>query len=156
MIQVMERPDTLPVEPIGTGPYKFVEWERGQYLRLEAFPEWWGNTADDAYGAVTIKDVEFVARPESAVRAAMVNTGEAQFARFLAPEDCATTPQCVTASSVETIFLRLDTMHPAMSDLRIRKAIGMAIDKQGVADSLFGGGEAASQLVGPSATGYND
>lgn len=156
MIQVMERPDTLPVEPIGTGPYKFVEWTRGQAIRLEAFPEWWGNTADDAYGAVTIKDVEFVARPESAVRAAMVNTGEAQFARFLAPEDCATTPQCVTASSVETIFLRLDTMHPAMSDLRIRKAIGMAIDKQGVADSLFGGGEAASQLVGPSATGYND
>lgn len=156
MIQVMERPDTLPVDPIGTGPYKFVDWTRGQALRLEAFPEWWGNTADDAYGAVTIKDVEFVARPESAVRAAMVNTGEAQFARFLAPEDCATTPQCVTASSVETIFLRLDTMHPAMSDLRIRQAIGMAIDKQGVADSLFGGGEAASQLVGPSATGYND
>lgn len=156
MIQVQERPDTLPVDPIGTGPYKFVEWTRGQALRLEAFPEWWGNTADDAYGAVTIKDVEFVARPESAVRAAMVNTGEAQFARFLAPEDCATTPQCVTASSVETIFLRLDTMHPAMSDLRIRKAIGMAVDKQGVADSLFGGGEAASQLVGPSATGYND
>jgi peptide/nickel transport system substrate-binding protein len=156
MIQVQERPDTLPVDPIGTGPYKFVDWTRGQALRLEAFPEWWGNTADDAYGQVTIKDVEFVARPESAVRAAMVNTGEAQFARFLAPEDCATTPQCVTASSVETIFLRLDTMHPAMSDLRIRKAIGMAIDKQGVADSLFGGGEAASQLVGPSATGYND
>ncbi|MEZ4561594.1 MAG: ABC transporter substrate-binding protein [Thermomicrobiales bacterium] len=155
MIQVQERPETLPVDPIGTGPYKFVDWTRGQALRLEAFPEWWGNTADDAYGAVTIKDVEFVARPESAVRAAMVNTGEAQFARFLAPEDCATTPQCVTASSVETIFLRLDTMHPAMSDLRIRKAIGMAIDKQGVADSLFGGGEAASQLVGPSATGYN-
>ena len=156
MIQVKERPETLPVDPIGTGPYKFVDWTRGQALRLEAFPEWWGNTADDAYGAVTIKDVEFVARPESAVRAAMVNTGEAQFARFLAPEDCDTTPQCVTASSVETIFLRLDTMHPAMSDLRVRKAIGMAIDKQGVADSLFGGGEAASQLVGPSATGYND
>jgi peptide/nickel transport system substrate-binding protein len=156
MIQVMERPETLPDEPIGTGPYRFIEWNRGQYIRLEAFPEWWGNTADDAHGAVTIKDVEFVARPESAVRAAMVNTGEAQFARFLSPEDCATTPQCVTASSVETIFLRLDTMHPAMKDIRIRQAIAMAVDKQGVADSLFGGGEAASQLVGPSATGYNE
>ncbi|HEX2281011.1 MAG TPA: ABC transporter substrate-binding protein [Thermomicrobiales bacterium] len=156
MIQVMERPETLPDEPIGTGPYRFVEWNRGQYIRLEAFPEWWGNTADDAHGAVTIKEVEFVARPESAVRAAMVNTGEAQFARFLSPEDCATTPQCVTASSVETIFLRLDTMHPAMKDIRVRQAIALAIDKQGVADSLFGGGEAASQLVGPSATGYNE
>lgn len=155
MIQVQERPETLPDEPIGTGPYRFVEWNRGQYIRLEAFPEWWGNTSDDAYGAVTIREAEFVFRPESAVRAAMVTTGEAQLGRFLSPEDCMTTPKCETASSVETIFLRLDTMHPAMSDRRIRQAIGLAIDKQGVADALFGGGEAASQLVGPSATGYN-
>jgi peptide/nickel transport system substrate-binding protein len=42
-----------------------------------------------------------------------------------------------------------------MKDIRIRQAIAMAIDKQAVADELFGGGEPASQLVGPSATGYN-
>ncbi|CAA9553647.1 MAG: ABC transporter, substrate-binding protein (cluster 5, nickel/peptides/opines) [uncultured Thermomicrobiales bacterium] len=156
MIQVQERPETLPDQPIGTGPYRFVEWNRGQYIRLAANPDWWGNTADDAHGAVSINEVEYVFRPESAVRAAMVATGEAQLGRFLSPEDCQTTPKCETASSVETIFLRLDTMHPAMADPRIRQAIGLAIDKQGVADQLFGGGEAASQLVGPSATGYNE
>ena len=42
-----------------------------------------------------------------------------------------------------------------MKDIRIRKAIAMAIDKQTIADELFGGGEAASQLIGPSATGYD-
>ena len=36
------------------------------------------------------------------------------------------------------------------------QAIGEAVDKQGIADQLFGGGEPASQLVGPSATGYNE
>src|SRR5680860_1554735 len=46
-------------------------------------------------------------------------------------------------------------MHPVMSDIRIRKAIGLSINKEAVAEQLFGGGEPASQLVGPSATGYN-
>lgn len=155
MKQVKEAPDTLPDTPIGTGPYVFKEWSRGQYIRMDANPDWWGLTADDALGQVSIQEAEFVFRGESAVRAAMVVANEAQFARFLSPEDCATTPQCTTASSVETIFLRLDTMHPAMSDIRIRKAIGLAVDKQAVAEQLFGGGEPASQLVGPSATGYN-
>jgi peptide/nickel transport system substrate-binding protein len=156
MTQVENEPDTLPDTPIGTGPYIFREWVRGQYILMEANPDWWGHTAEDAHGAVTIAEAEFVFREESPVRAAMVSTGEAQFARFLAPEDNETTPQPKTASSVETIFLRLDTMHPAMSDIRIREAIGLSVDKQGIADQLFGGGEPASQLVGPSATGYNE
>ena len=42
-----------------------------------------------------------------------------------------------------------------MKDIRIRQAIALAVDKQAIADELFGGGEPASQLVGPSATGYN-
>ncbi len=155
MIQVQERPESLVTEPIGTGPYSFVEWNRGQYIRITANPNWWGLTAEDAGGKVTIKDAEFVFRAESAVRAAQVVAGEAQIGRFLAPEDCATTANCQAVSSVETIFLRLDTNHVAMKDIRIRKAIAMAIDKQTIADELFGGGEAASQLIGPSATGYD-
>jgi peptide/nickel transport system substrate-binding protein len=155
MIQVQERPDSLVTEPIGTGPYSFVEWNRGQYITITANPNWWGLTAEDAGGTVTIKDCEFVFRAESAVRASQVTAGEAQIGRFLAPEDCATTPNCQSVSSVETIFLRLDTNHVAMKDIRIRQAIAFAVDKQAIADELFGGGEPASQLVGPSATGYN-
>jgi len=155
MIQIRDRPDTLVTEPIGTGPYSFVEWNRGQYIRITANPNWWGLSATDAGGTVTIKDAEFVFRAESAVRASQVVAGEAQIGRFLAPEDCQTTPNCTSVPSVETIFLRLDTNHVAMKDIRVRQAIAAAVDKQAIADQLFGGGEAASQLVGPSATGYN-
>ena len=155
MKQVQERPDSLVTEPMGTGPYSFVEWNRGQYIRITANPTWWGIGSPDARGTVTIKDAEFVFRAESAVRAAQVVAGEAQIGRFLAPEDCETTPQCTSVSSVETIFLRLDTNHVAMKDIRVREAIALAVDKQAIADQLFGGGEPASQLVGPSATGYN-
>ncbi|HET8521746.1 MAG TPA: ABC transporter substrate-binding protein [Thermomicrobiales bacterium] len=157
MKQVQEQPDTLSTTPIGTGPYKFVAWNRGENIQITANPDWWGLSVDpkDAGGAVTIKDCEFDFRSESSVRASMVVAGEAQIGRFLAPEDCATTPDCKQASSVETIFLRLDTNNVAMKDIRIRQAIAFSVDKQAVADQLFGGGEPASQIVGPSATGYN-
>lgn len=156
MDHVNASPDTLADEPIGTGPYQLVEWARGERIVLTAYPEWWGNAdPESAAGKQSIKDVEYVWRPESTVRAAQVTAGEAQIARFLAPEDCATEPVCEESPSVETVFLRLDTMHPAMSDIRVREAIGLAIDKQSLVDQIFGGGDVATQLVSPSATGYN-
>jgi peptide/nickel transport system substrate-binding protein len=157
MVQVEERPDSLPNEPNGTGPYQFVEWVRGDHISLTAYPDWWGNADPEAaFGQQSIKDVQYVWRPESTVRAAQVTAGEAQIARFLAPEDCETTPVCLEAPSVETIFLRLDTMHPVMGDIRIREAIGLAVDRESLAEQIFGGGEVATQLVGPSAVGYNE
>ena len=157
MKQVQERPDSLPNEPNGTGPYQLVEWVRGDHISLTAYPEWWGNgDPEAAFGQQSIKDVQFVWRPESTVRAAQVTAGEAQIARFLAPEDCETTPVCLEAPSVETIFLRLDTMHPVMGDIRIREAIGLAVDRESLAEQIFGGGDVATQLVGPSAVGYNE
>jgi len=157
MKQVQERPDSLPNEPNGTGPYQLVEWVRGDHISLTAYPEWWGNgDPEAAFGKQSIKDVQYVWRPESTVRAAQVTAGEAQIARFLAPEDCETTPVCLEAPSVETIFLRLDTMHPVMGDIRIREAIGLAIDRESLAEQIFGGGDVATQLVGPSAVGYNE
>jgi peptide/nickel transport system substrate-binding protein len=157
MAQVEERPDSLPNEPIGTGPYQFVEWVRGDHINLTAFPDWWGNgDPEAAFGQQAIKDVQYVWRPESTVRAAQVTAGEAQIARFLAPEDCETTPVCLESLSVETIFLRLDTMHPVMGDIRVREAIGLAVDRESLAEQIFGGGDVATQLVGPSAVGYNE
>src|SRR5690606_29471635 len=120
-----------------------------------ANPTWWGNDAADAHGQVTIKDVEFVFRPESNVRAAMISAGEGHIARHLSPEDCASTPVCMSVPSIETIFIRPDAMHPALADERVRQAIAVAIDRQAIADLLLGGGVPASQIVGPSATGYD-
>lgn len=154
--QIREAPGTLVDHPIGTGPYTFVEWARGEKIEFTAFPEWWGNTYPEAaLGAQSIRDVTYIWRPESSVRAAQVIAGEAQLGRFLSPEDCATTPACKEAISVETVPLRLDTVYPVLNDIRVRKAITYAIDKQAVVDQLFGSGAVANQLVGPSATGYN-
>lgn len=154
--QIKNDAASLPIKPIGTGPYKFVEWVKGQRIRMTVNPDWWGHGKPDALGAATIQDVELVFRGETAVRASMLQSGEADFARFLTPDLMASVPRAVQGPSLETVFLRLDTMYPPMADIRVRKAIALAIDKQGVADKIFGGAaRPASQLVASVVTGYN-
>jgi peptide/nickel transport system substrate-binding protein len=148
-------PEEEKTKPIGTGPYKFVEWVKGQHIKVTANPDWWGNGAADAGGAATIKDVTFVPRPAREVRAAMVQTGEADLGRWLSQQECKASPQCQGAPTVETIFIRLDTMNPTLADHRVREAIALAVDKEAIANNILGGGELASMLIRPTVLGSN-
>ncbi len=155
MQQLTEDPESAVDNPIGTGPYTFVEWVRGQHVRITANPDWWGNGAEDAGGQVTINDGEFVFRAESAVRASQIAAGEAQATHNLAPEDCEVVPVCTEVESIETLILRLDTMHVAMRDIRVRQAIAQAVDIPGAVQTIFVTGTVATQIYGPSAVGHN-
>jgi peptide/nickel transport system substrate-binding protein len=150
-----EAPDQTPLRPVGTGPYRFVEWVKGQHIKLEANPDWWGHTAPDAKGAATIKDLTFVFRAEREVRTAMVQRKEADAARWVSQEQCKTAPQCKGGPTVETILLRPDTMNPVLGDRRVREAVALAIDKEAIMNSILGGGEPAAQLVRPTVFGHN-
>jgi peptide/nickel transport system substrate-binding protein len=155
MKQLKEKPGDYTSTPIGTGPYKFVEWVKGQYIKLTANPDWWGNTASDAHGAITIKDATFVLRPEREVRTAMVQRGEADLARWVTQDQCKSAPQCSSGPGIETAFIRMDLDNPALKDRRVREAIALAIDKNALINDILGGGTLARQLVGSSAVGYN-
>ena len=120
-----------------------MEWVKGQHIKLEANPDWWGHTAADAGGAATIKDLTFLVRPEREVRTAMVQRGEADFARWVSQEQCNASPQCKGGPAVETLFVRMDTMNPVLADQRIREAIALAIDKEAIMKDIMGGGEVA-------------
>lgn len=155
MKQLRDDPESAKDRPIGTGPYTFVEWIKGQHVRITANPAWWGLTATDAGGTIAIKDAEFVFRAESAVRAAQVAAGEAQLTHNLTPEDCATVPVCKEVPSIETLILRPDTMHVAMRDKRVRQAIAQAVDVPAAVESIFVSAVVATQIYGASALGHN-
>jgi peptide/nickel transport system substrate-binding protein len=153
--QIEENPDDFGVNPIGTGPYTFVEFVPGQHIKMTANPDWWGHTAEDAGGTITIEDVTVVLRSESSVRAAMTQAGEADIARFVLREDCEQAPQCGSNIGTQTVHLWFDVEHLAMRDIRVREAIALAVDRQAIMDEILGGGELGAQLVGPTALGHN-
>jgi peptide/nickel transport system substrate-binding protein len=120
MKQKKENPDEALLKLIGTGPYMFVEWVKGQHIKLTANPDWWGNGSADAYGAASIKDVTFIIRGEREVRTAMTRNGEADIACWITSEQCKTTPNCHEVPSLETTFVRMALVNPALKDIRVR------------------------------------
>ncbi|MGF1616302.1 MAG: ABC transporter substrate-binding protein [Acidimicrobiia bacterium] len=161
MEQILNDPDSHATNPIGTGPYSFVVWDRGQGWTAEANPDWWGIDAPDTYGEIFFDTLRFEFRPENQVRTAMVEAGEANIAMFATPEQCAAgdanpATKCITAPSLETLFIRFDQTHPALGDIRVREAILLAIDKESIITNVLGqDGTPAHQIVGPSAVGHN-
>ncbi len=156
MKALKERPEEYKSRPIGTGPYRFVEWQKGQYVKMEANRDWWGRTADDARGVVTIKEGVFVApRPEGEVRAAMVKAGEADLARWITRQQAQSCPKYEHSPSNNTIFIRPDSPGTVLKDLRVRRAISLAIDRKSIMDQIVGGGQPAGMMVGPAVTGYD-
>ncbi len=150
-------PGSYETNPVGTGPYRLVEWKQGQYIDLTAFEDWWGRRDTDAAAGTNevVTDVRYIVREESAVRSALLDTDEADFARFITPEQCEAAPQCKSTPTTETIIVRLDIQNPMLGDMRIRQAIALAIDKEAIMNDIQGGGEVANQIVSSTAVGWN-
>lgn len=160
MLALQTSPDTYGTNPVGTGPYRLAEWRRGQYLLLEANPDWWG-LADPDVGAPAFETVRFVFRSEGGVRASMVQTGEAHIGQFLDANQCADLianegTDCLSAPSVETLFIRFDTPSPVLGDARVRQAILHALDVPSIISEIMGGSATqAAQIVGPASNGHD-
>jgi len=132
---------------VGTGPYMLDTWNKGESFVLVANPNYWG-------GEPEIKKVTFVFRSESSVRAAMVQAGEADIAAWLAPQDSGPI-QTLGAHIPETPFMRMDP-YPPLDDIRVRRAICLAMDRDAIAAQIFAGyAVPASQVITPDVVGYN-
>lgn len=140
--------DAKTRQPIGTGPYAFVAWSAGQSVQLKAFEGYWGEQPAIANATITW-------RAESAVRAAMVDTGEAQVAYEIAPQD-ATSENDIAFPNAETSLLRIDEEIAPLNDKRVREAMNLAIDRDGLIGTIFHEqAQKAMQVVLPSVFGYN-
>lgn len=130
-------PDAFGQKPIGTGPYKFVEFVNGDRVVLEAF--------DDYYlGKPTASRVTFQVVPEVASRVAGLISGEYDMACALSPDNLA---MLETQSHVEPRASQIENVHlyiyqsdaPVVSDRRIRQALNLSIDRDLLNKALWSG-----------------
>src|SRR5262245_56885822 len=117
--------------PIGAGPYKFVSFNPGVELVLEANDQYWRKTP-------TVKTLVFRAVPDSSTRLAMLKRGEADVAftfRGVLAEEIRRTPgltlKAVNANVTEWLYFaeQWDAKSP-WADRRVRLAANLAIDRQ--------------------------
>jgi peptide/nickel transport system substrate-binding protein len=118
--------------PIGTGPYKFVEWRRGSQISLTANEDYWGP-------APSIKDVVIRTIPEANTALAALQTGEIDLVKNLFPEQLGQVPKVAATPGLESFMIRLNTWGGETTELLVRQALNYAIDKDAIAEALFGG-----------------
>jgi len=134
--------------PIGTGPYVFKEWNRGDSLVFEAFPDYF-----DKEHAAKIKNLKFVIIPEGATRTIALESGDVDFVYEVASSDISRlldtkSVEVAQVVSVENFFLNFNNVSGPFDDLNLRNAISYAIDrKEVVASALNGYGTASYSCI---------
>jgi peptide/nickel transport system substrate-binding protein len=140
--------------PVGTGPYKFVEWKRDQYLTLERFEEHWR-------GPASIKTLVIRVIPETATQVAELKTGGVDIIRNLSPDlipdlKAHANTYVSTAPILRTHYVMLDMREAPFTKKEARQAANYAIDRQAIVDKLMGGlGRVVPTVINPMAFGYD-
>lgn len=142
--------DKVVTTPVGTGPYKLKDWNRGVSLSLELNPNYWG-----AKPTVTAATYRFI--QEGATRLAAVKAGEVDIGLNMLPEYTKELPQVKSIEGLEFYFIRMSQFKGIMKDQKIRQAATLAVNTQALVTNLFQGyaSQANGQLLKPGYTGYN-
>ncbi len=147
-------PEKIDQEPVGTGPFYLVQYQKDAIIRYKAFPEYWG-------GKAKIDDLIFAITPDASVRWAKLQKGECHVMPYPNPADVEAMRKDPKITVLEQPglnvgYLAYNTTKKPFDDVRVRKAVNMAIDKKGIVDAVYlGSGIPAINPIPPSMWSYN-
>jgi peptide/nickel transport system substrate-binding protein len=148
--------DTLANSPDGTGPFQLVEFKPGDRIELKKNPNYY------LPGTPKLDGITFRIMPETAARIAAIDTGAVDLVWDLPPEaiDQLKSNAKVKIDSVATSTwdgLIMNAAQKPFDDVRVRRAVSLAIDKKALVElSLFGHGSPSHTMIPPSSAYFND
>jgi peptide/nickel transport system substrate-binding protein len=141
--------DRVVTAVVGSGPYKVTRLEQPSTIELAAFEQW-----QQGKPAITEVTYEAVGRSES--RALMAESGQADVTFGMDPTSLQRIKQAGKLDIAEvtlprTILLKVNSAHDILGDVRVRRALSLALDRESMATALLRDPEmAATQLFPPS------
>jgi dipeptide transport system substrate-binding protein len=148
-------PEKIDQDPIGTGPFYLVQYQKDAVIRYKAFPGYWG-------GKAKIDDLVYSITPDASVRWAKLQKNECQVMPYPNPADLEAIKKDANVTILEQPglnigYLAFNTQKKPFDDVRVRKAISMAIDKKAIIDAVYlSSGVAAKNPIPPPLWSYND
>jgi ABC-type transport system substrate-binding protein len=154
----LKNPKEFVRNPVGTGPFKFVEWVKDDRIVLQKNPDYW-----DKKTGPYLDKVVFRAIPDNSVRFLELKTGNIHVCQF---PNAADLPLAQKDSSMKLIsqpgmnigYLSFNhTKEPWKSNTKLRKAVSTAINRKAIVDNIYQGqGQLAKNHIPPIMWGYND
>jgi peptide/nickel transport system substrate-binding protein len=153
----------VATNPVGSGPFMFVEWVRDDHTTLAANPNYWG--VDTYKGRALVPTVIFRPVPSPGTRVADLLNGTADMIFDVSPDDvpvirdmAADGYQIVpsTAARLQFVEFMPKSQSDPLADRRVRQALNYAIDVQALIDTLFHGlGTRQASPILTNALGYD-
>jgi len=148
-------PEKIDQDPLGTGPFQLVQYQKDALIRYKAFPQHYA-------GKAKIDDLIFAITPDASVRWAKLQKGECHVMPYPNPADVPAMRKDTNVTIMEQPglnvgYLAYNTTKKPFDDVRVRKAVNMAINKQAIVDAVYlGTGMAAKNPIPPTMWSYNN
>jgi len=147
-------PERVDQEPVGTGPWSFVAYQKDATIRYKAFDPYWG-------GRQKLDALVYSINKDPAVRYAKLKAGECHVMVGPNPADLPAMKQdkainLLSQEGLNVGYLSMQVQKKPFDDKRVRQAVNMAIDKQAILGAVFqGAGVAAINPIPPTLWSYN-
>ena len=147
-------PEKIDQEPLGTGAFMLVQYQKDAIIRYKAFPQYWA-------GKAKIDDLIFAITPDASVRWAKLQKGECHVMPYPNPADLPAIKKDSNVTLMEQPglnvgYLAYNTTKKPFDDVRVRKAVNMIINKQAIVDAVYlGTAIPATNPIPPTMWSYN-
>jgi dipeptide transport system substrate-binding protein len=148
-------PEKIDLNPVGTGPFQLVQYQKDSRILYKAFDQYWGTKPK-------IDRLVFSITPDASVRYAKLQKGECQVMPYPNPADIARMKEdkninLMQMPGLNVGYLSFNTEKKPLDNLKVRQALITAVNKQAIIDAVYqGAGQAAKNLIPPTMWGYND
>ncbi len=148
-------PEKVDLEPVGTGPFQLIAYQKDAAIRYAAHPDYWA-------GKAALDNLVFAITPDPSVRYQKLKAGECHVMPYPNPADIETMRNdpdinLLEQEGLNVGYLAFNTEKKPFTDKRVRQALNMAINKQAILDAVFqGAGKIAKNPIPPTIWSYND
>jgi dipeptide transport system substrate-binding protein len=147
-------PEKIDIEPLGTGPFQLIEYQKNSLIRYKTFPMHWA-------GKAKVDDLIFSITPDASQRWAKMQKGECHVIASPNPENLAAIQKdpnikLLEQPSLNLSYMAYNTAKAPFRDVRVRRALNMAIDKKNIINLIYQDTAVlATNPIPPDMWGYN-
>jgi peptide/nickel transport system substrate-binding protein len=140
--------DGLLTQVDGAGPFRLVEWRRGDSITMERDPNYWGGSPDiPPVGPARVERLVFKVMPDNASRVAALLAGDVDIIDALPVAairqvNASGVANAVTVNGTRSNYVSINVAKPPFNDVRVRRALNYAVDKKLIITKLLDGNAA--------------
>lgn len=148
-------PEVIDFEPVGTGPFQLVAYQKDAVIRYKANPDYWE-------GKAAIDNLVFAITPDASVRYQKLKAGECHVMPYPNPADLAAMKKdpdinLLEKEGLNVGYMAYNTQVAPFDNPKVRKALNKAINKKAIIEAVFqGAGKEAKNPIPPTIWSYND